>query len=89
MNSFALPVDAQNISDALISIIVPVFDEEAVIELFHARLSAVMESLGAAWEVIYVNDGSRDRSLQLLVDNVLPSVRTNEINTEILAGESA
>jgi len=80
MNSFALPVDAQNISDALISIIVPVFDEEAVIELFHARLSAVMESLGAAWEVIYVNDGSRDRSLQLLVELRIRDPHTAIIN---------
>ncbi len=50
-----------------ISIVVPVFDEEAVIALFHARLAAVMHRLGEPWEVVYVNDGSRDRSLALLL----------------------
>lgn len=48
------------------SIVVPLYNEEEVIEQFHARLVPVMERLGAAWEVIYVNDGSRDRSLAIL-----------------------
>jgi glycosyltransferase involved in cell wall biosynthesis len=48
------------------SIIVPLYNEEEVMGQFHARLSAVMEGLGAPWEVIYVNDGSRDRSLAII-----------------------
>ncbi len=51
----------------MLSIVVPVFNEEEVIERFHERLAAVMASLGLPWEVIYVNDGSRDRSLALLL----------------------
>lgn len=51
-----------------VSVVVPLFDEEAVIERFHARLVPVMQSLGQPWEVIYVNDGSKDRSLQILSD---------------------
>ncbi|MDW7659391.1 MAG: glycosyltransferase family 2 protein [Bacillota bacterium] len=47
------------------SIIVPLFNEEAVIEACHERLFAVMDSLGESWEIIYVNDGSRDRTAQL------------------------
>jgi len=60
-------VGPQAVGDALISIVVPVFDEEEVVEQFHARLVSVMERLGARWEVIYVNDGSRDRSLSILL----------------------
>ena len=48
------------------SIVVPLYNEEEVVEQFHARLVPVMESLGAPWEVIYVNDGSQDRSLAIL-----------------------
>jgi dolichol-phosphate mannosyltransferase len=47
------------------SIIVPLFNEEAVIEACHKRLFAVINSLGESWEIIYVNDGSRDRTAQL------------------------
>ena len=48
------------------SIVVPLYNEEEVVAQFHARLVPVMEGLGAPWEVVYVNDGSRDRSLAIL-----------------------
>jgi glycosyltransferase involved in cell wall biosynthesis len=50
----------------LLSVVVPVYDEEAVITRFHARLAPVMDSLGLSWEAVYVDDGSRDRSLAVL-----------------------
>lgn len=50
----------------VLSVVVPLFDEEAVIERFHARLSAAMDAIGERWEVIYVDDGSRDRSAAIL-----------------------
>ncbi len=49
-----------------ISVVVPLFDEEAVIERFHARLAPVMHGLHLSWEAVYVNDGSRDNSLAVL-----------------------
>src|SRR5438477_10031731 len=50
----------------IFSVVVPVFDEAGGIEEFHRRLSAVMPILGESWEVVYVNDGSRDRTLAIL-----------------------
>ena len=50
----------------LLSVIVPAFNEADGIEQFHARLSQVMNRLPNPWEVIYVNDGSTDRTLILL-----------------------
>jgi glycosyltransferase involved in cell wall biosynthesis len=47
-------------------VVVPVFNEEEVIGRFQARLAAVMERLGEGWEVIYVDDGSRDRTPAVL-----------------------
>ncbi|HEY1013806.1 MAG TPA: glycosyltransferase family 2 protein [Herpetosiphonaceae bacterium] len=44
------------------SIIAPVYNEETVLPELYERVSAVMDRLGAPWELILVNDGSRDRS---------------------------
>ena len=44
------------------SLVVPLYNEEAVIAACHERLAAVLEGLGESWEIIYVNDGSRDRT---------------------------
>jgi len=50
----------------MISIVVPIFNEEEVVRLFHTAVADSMNEVGEAWEVVYVNDGSRDSSLQLL-----------------------
>ncbi len=49
-----------------IGVVVPCFNEETGIEAFHARLVGVMAPLGLTWSVIYVNDGSTDRTLTRL-----------------------
>jgi undecaprenyl-phosphate 4-deoxy-4-formamido-L-arabinose transferase len=49
-----------------VSVVVPVFNEEANLEEFLRRLLAVMEERGEPFEVILVDDGSRDRSLEIL-----------------------
>jgi dolichol-phosphate mannosyltransferase len=48
------------------SIIVPVFNEEEVLEELYRRTSRVMDQVGEAWELILVDDGSRDRSAEIL-----------------------
>lgn len=50
----------------LLSIVVPVYDEEAAILEFHRRMTETLEGLPFAWELIYVNDGSRDRTCKLV-----------------------
>ncbi len=50
----------------LISVVVPCYNEQAVIETTHKRLSKVMEKEAVDFEVIYVDDGSQDRTLDLL-----------------------
>ena len=51
-----------------ISIVVPVHNEAAGIEAFFAQLLPVLERLGTTWEVICVNDGSTDATLDLLLE---------------------
>ncbi|HEX4604414.1 MAG TPA: glycosyltransferase family 2 protein [Candidatus Angelobacter sp.] len=50
----------------MLSVVVPIYNEEENIAAFHAAVRSVMDSLQERWEVVYVNDGSRDSSLALL-----------------------
>ncbi len=50
------------------SVVTPIFNEEGNIPLLYDRLRKVMDSTGESWEFIMVNDGSRDRSPQLIHD---------------------
>jgi undecaprenyl-phosphate 4-deoxy-4-formamido-L-arabinose transferase len=49
-----------------VSVVVPVYNEEAVLPALFARLYPALDALGTPYEVIFVNDGSRDRSAALL-----------------------
>jgi undecaprenyl-phosphate 4-deoxy-4-formamido-L-arabinose transferase len=49
-----------------VSVVVPVFNEGANLEEFVKRLLAVMDGRGEPYELILVDDGSRDRSLEIL-----------------------
>ncbi|MGA8529763.1 MAG: glycosyltransferase family 2 protein [Acidobacteriaceae bacterium] len=50
----------------MISVVVPIFNEEEIVTAFHKAVAASLRSIGEEWEVVYVNDGSRDNSLELL-----------------------
>ena len=50
----------------LLSVVVPVYDEEAVLPEFHRRLTAVLSGIEGTCEVVYVNDGSHDGTGVLL-----------------------
>ena len=49
-----------------LSVVVPVFNEQEVLADFHCRLAAVLDSLGLRTQVIYVNDGSTDGTLDAI-----------------------
>lgn len=50
-----------------ISIILPVYNEEENIQPIYERVTAVLQKLTKAYEIIFVNDGSRDRTAELLI----------------------
>ncbi|HYL89374.1 MAG TPA: glycosyltransferase [Burkholderiales bacterium] len=49
-----------------LSVVIPVYNEEAGLAALFARLYPALDALGKSYEVIFVNDGSRDRSAAIL-----------------------
>jgi undecaprenyl-phosphate 4-deoxy-4-formamido-L-arabinose transferase len=54
----------------MVSVVIPVYNEGAGLPLLFARLFPALEALGRPYEVVFVDDGSRDDSVQLLRDIV-------------------
>jgi polyisoprenyl-phosphate glycosyltransferase len=52
----------------VLTVVVPCFNEAEVLGRFHARLRPVMDGIGEPWEVLYVNDGSRDPTLAAMLE---------------------
>jgi undecaprenyl-phosphate 4-deoxy-4-formamido-L-arabinose transferase len=51
-----------------LSIVIPVYNEEAGLANLFARLYPAMDKLGLPYEVIFINDGSRDNSVAILAE---------------------
>ncbi|GAB4334231.1 MAG: glycosyltransferase family 2 protein [Phototrophicales bacterium] len=62
------------------SIIAPIYNEEGNIQLLYERIAAVMEQTNEPWELVMVNDGSRDRSLELMLSLAHSDPRVKIIN---------
>jgi len=50
----------------VLTVVVPCYNEEEVIQECHRQLTAALSKLEEPYEIVYVNDGSRDRTLNLL-----------------------
>ncbi|MGQ9650546.1 MAG: glycosyltransferase family 2 protein [Phycisphaerae bacterium] len=50
------------------SIVIPLCNEEQSLPALHLRLSAVMQRLAIPYEIIYIDDGSRDRTAEIIRD---------------------
>jgi polyisoprenyl-phosphate glycosyltransferase len=48
------------------SVVVPIFNEQDTLPELYRRLQAVLSKLGQSYEIIFVNDGSRDNSLEVM-----------------------
>jgi undecaprenyl-phosphate 4-deoxy-4-formamido-L-arabinose transferase len=49
-----------------LSVVIPVYNEEAVLPTLFARLYPTLDALDISYEIVFVNDGSKDRSVALL-----------------------
>jgi dolichol-phosphate mannosyltransferase len=59
------------------SIVIPVYNEEEVIEHTYHRLNHVMKAINEPYELIFINDGSRDQTYEKLerIEQIDPNVR--------------
>src|SRR5579872_783277 len=91
-----LPFDHPPAIDAeMISVVIPVYNEIANLPVLWKRLAGVMQQIGRQWEVVFVDDGSADDSLNMLrsfADGAPGRVRVVELarnfgqHSAILAG---
>lgn len=63
-----------------LSIVVAAYNEEDVLDLFFARLQDVLATIGESYEIICVNDGSRDRTAEILAAHNARDPRIRVIN---------
>ncbi|MCA3274070.1 MAG: glycosyltransferase family 2 protein [Roseomonas sp.] len=60
--------------------VVPAYNEQEVLPQFHARLVAALAGIGLAWEVVYVNDGSKDGTLAVMLGLQAQDQRASVLN---------
>ena len=58
-------------NDLQLSVIIPVYNEQETLPALFARLYPALDALSVTYEVLFINDGSRDRSAALLKDQFL------------------
>ncbi|MGH2387202.1 MAG: glycosyltransferase family 2 protein, partial [Chloroflexota bacterium] len=62
------------------SVVAPVYNEQETLPHFYARVVEALEGLGESFELILVNDGSRDNSYQVMRELVAKDSRVRVIN---------
>lgn len=67
-------------NNKLLSVVVPVYNEEAVILETNKRLNAALSSIDMEYEIIYVNDGSRDKTALIVNDLCSKDTRLKFLN---------
>jgi len=66
--------------EVMISVVIPVYNEEVSLSHLLERLRPVMQKMGKSYEIIFVDDGSRDNTLSILKSFLIyPEVRIVEL----------
>ena len=72
-----------------LSVVIPVYNEEENLPHLWPELRAVLEPLGLTFEVVFVDDGSRDRSAEVIRDFRESDPRVRLVRLKTNAGETA
>jgi dolichol-phosphate mannosyltransferase len=72
-----------------LSVVVPVHDEEESLELLHQEIARALASVGGGYELLFVDDGSRDGSLAILREIALADPHVRLIRLDRCYGQSA
>jgi len=90
MNPKQQPANLTKLNNAPeLSLFLPVLNEEPNLRLMHARIAEALNSLGRTAEVIYVDDGSTDKSLQILKEIADGDERVRVISLRRNYGQTA
>jgi len=57
-----------SVEEVKLSIVIPMYNEEQNVSILCERLFGTLKTIPESWEVIFVNDGSHDRTLELLLE---------------------
>jgi glycosyltransferase involved in cell wall biosynthesis len=80
---------ARRPAEPLLSLVVPVFNEEESVDLFLASLERFLDDAGLRFEIVFVNDGSRDNTLAHLLDCSARDRRIRVVNLSRNFGKEA
>jgi glycosyltransferase involved in cell wall biosynthesis len=76
-------------SEVDLSVVIPVYDEEESLPLLWSEIGEVLERTGLRYEVIFVDDGSRDRSAEIVRVFREQDQRVRLVRLKVNAGETA
>src|SRR5512139_158714 len=78
--SMTTPLHREATVSPTLSVVAPVFNEEAILHELYRRLSAVLDGAGLDWELVLINDGSRDRSPEIMRELHAADPRVKVVN---------
>ncbi len=81
--------DRETLHAPYLSIVVPIYNEEESIPILYTRLTEELENLGLSYEIIAIDDGSRDRSFVLLRDLAAQDARLRVVRFRRNFGQTA
>ena len=61
------------------SVVIPCYNEQEVLSETHKRLTKVMQDMGESYELVYVNDGSKDNT-----ENILNDLQQSDENVRVV-----
>jgi glycosyltransferase involved in cell wall biosynthesis len=82
-------LEAETRDGVELSVVIPVFNEEENIPILFPRLKAVLDADGNSYEVIFVDDGSTDASLQRMLELKAKHPRVRIVHFRANRGKSA
>jgi glycosyltransferase involved in cell wall biosynthesis len=89
MDSVANPTPTQNSRDVDITVTVPLYNEAENIPILYQRVRDAMDALGRSWELVLVNDGSKDASTLVLDEIAANDARVTVVHFKRNFGQTA